>query len=570
MRKIGIFLTALALILTLGITAFAATGVSGMNSFATVSSDGSCNINLTVTLHLEQAQDKLYFPIPAEATGVTLNGSRVNAAKSGDVRRINLSKVTKNVVGDVSVSIQYSLHNVIYQTEEGTLEMRIPLLSGFEYPVENLTFSVTMPGAVSVLPSFNSGYHQARIEEDLTYAVDGVTVSGNSLKALKDHETLTMIMLVSEEMFPQTIAQIKDYRFAFVGIGICAAVALLYWLITMFNPPVLWPPRCTEPPQGITAGHLGCIAAGQGVDLSLTVLTWAQLGYIFIKVEKSRVLLYKRMDMGNERSETELRLFKKLFHKRSTVDTSAFHYASLCRTAAQKPAGMSEMMKRFTGTPYLFRGLASVIGLFGGAGLAVALADGAALQGFLIFLFSAAGLLCGWHLQAVGRRILLGDLRKATPALILCGILLVLSILIGAFAVVFWTETALLLAGILLAWGGRRTELGRQTLSQIAGLRHYLRRADKHQLQTVCQTDPDYFFRLVPYAIALGADKAFAKRFGNKRLNGCPYLTTGMDGHLTALQWQEMLQKTLEAMDNRATKLPFEKIIGTVRSIIKP
>lgn len=570
MRKIGMFLIALVLILAMSITAFAATGVSGMNSFATVSSDGSCNINLTVTLHLEQAQDKLYFPIPAEATGVTLNGSRVNAPKSGDVRRINLSKATKNVVGDVSVSIQYSLYNVIYPTEEGTLEMRIPLLSGFEYPVENLNFSVTMPGAVNVLPSFNSGYHQARIEESLTYSVDGVTISGNSLQPMKDHETLSMIMLVSEEMFPQTLAQAKDYRFAFWGIGICAAVALLYWLITMFNPPVLFPARCTEPPQGVTAGHLGCIAAGQGVDLSLAVLTWAQLGYILIKVEKSRVLLYKRMDMGNERSETELRLFKKLFHRRSTVDTSGFHYASLCRAAAKKPAGMTEMMKRFTGTPYLFRAIASVIGLFGGAGLAVALADGAALQGFLIFLFSTIGLFCGWHLQNAGRRILLGDVRKAVPALLYCGALLLLSLLIKAFSVVFWTELSLLLAGFLLAWGGRRTELGRHTLFQIAGLRKYLRRVDKYELQTLCDSDPDYFFRLAPYAIALGADKAFAKRFGSKRLSGCPYLTSGMDGHLTALQWQEMLKKTLAAMDNRATKLPFEKILGMIRSVIKP
>lgn len=562
-------LAALVLILAMAVGVSASTGVSSLNSFATVSSDGSCQITMTATLHLEQAVDSLYFPIPADATGVRLNGSRVSASKSGDVRRINLSRFTRGVVGDVTVSMQYSLYDVIHPTEAGTLEMRVPLLSGFAYPVESMEFSVTLPGAIHVLPSFTSGYHQARIEEDLTYRVEGATVTGNSLKAMKDHETLTMTMAVSEEMFPRSIVQIQNYDIGLVAMGICALLALVYWVIAMWNSPVR-PQSATEPPHGFGAGQLGSIAAGQGTDLTLMVLSWAQLGYILIQMDKhQRVLLHKRMEMGNERTEFEQRCFKKLFGKRQLVDTSGYRYAQQCRMAAMRGDNMKELISRRTGSPHIFRVLAAGIGLFGGACLAVALAGGAALQGLLIFVLGIAGGISGWFIQDFGAGLFLGCRRRRTASLALSGVWLLLSLIAGAFSVGLWMVAGLMLAGILLAWGGRRTALGRQTQAQVLGLRRYLRTADKAQLQRICDTDPDYFFRLAPSALALGVDKAFARRFGNKKLDRCPYLTTGMDGHMTALQWSELIRETVDAMNARVRNLPLEKLLGMIHSMIK-
>lgn len=568
MRRLGAVLAALVLILFLAVSVSAA-DISKMQSFATVSSDSSCQVALTATVRIEQPMDKLYFPIPGEATGVTLNGSRVRAPKDGDVRRVDLSKAVRNVVGDVSVSIHYSLYDVIHTTEAGTMEMRLPLLSGFEYPVEHLEFSVTLPGQLDVLPGFVSGYHQARIEEDLTYTVDGATVSGSSLKTMKDHETLTMTLAVTPEMFPQTIVQTQDYQWGTAAMAVCGALALIYWLIAMWNFLVL-PRTCAEPPQGFHAGQLGCIAAGQGIDLSLTVLSWAQLGYILIRVDRHRhVLLHKRMEMGNERSEGERRQFKNLFGSRNMVDTTGYRYAQLCREAAKRPNGMVELISPRTGNPKVFRVIASGIGLSGGASLAVALAGGAALQVLLIILLGAFGAVSGWVIQDVGAGILLGSRKKLLPGLALSVIWLVLSLLAGAFSVGAWMLLGLWLAGLLLAWGGRRTELGRQTLTQVLGFERYLKTVDKQQLQRILDTDPDYFFRLAPYAMALGVDKAFAKRFGKRRLEQCPYLMRDTEVPMTALQWSTLLRQTVSAMDDRAGKLPWEKLLGLLHSITK-
>lgn len=568
MRRLGAVLIVLVLVFMLAFSVSAA-DISKMSGFATVSSDSSCQVALTATVHLEQPMDKLYFPVPAEATGVTLNGSRVRAGKAGDVRRVDLSRAVRNVVGDVSVGIHYNLYDVIHTTEAGTMEMRLPLLSGFEYPVEYLEFSVTLPGQIDTLPGFVSGYHQARIEEDLTYTVNGATITGSSLKAMKDHETLTMTLAVTPEMFPQTIVRTQDYQWAVVAMGICGGLALLYWLIAMWNFLIL-PQSSTEPPHGFHAGQLGAIVAGQGVDLSLAVLSWAQLGYILIQVDKHRhVLLHKRMEMGNERSEAERRQFKTLFGGRNMVDTAGRRYAQLCREAANRPAGMAELLKRWTGNPKVFRALASGIGLFGGAGLAVAMAGGAALQILLIILLGVLGAVSGWVIQDVGAGILLGSRKHWLSGVILGAVWLLVSLMAGAFTLGMWMVLGLCVAGLFLSWGGRRTGLGRQTLAQTLGFKRYLYVADKQQLQRILDTDPDYFFRLAPYAMALGADTAFAKRFGKKKLEQCPYLIRNTETSMTAVQWSALLRQLRIYMDARAQKLFWEKLLGLLGGIIK-
>lgn len=568
MRRIISVLLALLLLscLTMGVSA--ATGVSSLSGFATVNSDGGCQISMTVSLHLEQAVDKLYFPIPAAATGVTLNGSRVSAARAGDVRNVNLSRLTKKVVGDVTVNLQYALYDVITTTQTGALEMQLPMLSGFAYPIERLEFSVTLPGAVEALPGFVSGYHEARIEEDLTYNINGATITGSSVRALKDHETLTMTMAVTEQMFPRTLTHTHDYQWALIAMMICAAAALAYWIIAMWNRPGFARTQ-PEPPQGYSAGTLGCVLAGTGIDLTMMVLGWAELGYVLIHVKGNRVILHRRMDMGNERSETEVRWFRKVFGKRDRVDTTEFRYAQLCRIAAKTPADTTELFRRFNGNPKIFQGIAGLIGLFGGMAIAVAMADGAALQGLLLVLLGGLGALSGWYIQLSGSGFLLRSVRHLKLSLGLCSVWLLLGLISDAMDAALLMVGTLLLAGLLLAWGGRRTAVGRLTQMHTLGFARYLQTISSTQLLRICRNDPDYFFRVAPYALALGREKTFAKRFGQLRLDRCPYLTTGMDGHMTVLQWAALMRKAVTLMDGRANRLPLEKAIRMIRMITR-
>ena len=165
-RKFSILLVILFIAAMLALPVSAAAGAELVSTTAMVNSDGSCHVSMAVTLVGDGSNENVYFPLPAGASGIRVNGSRVLASKSGDALQVNLKKYVKNVTGEVSVNIQYDLYGLVTETQIGTLELQLPLLSGFGYPIEALEFTVTLPGMAEQLPAFTSGYHQSSIEVD--------------------------------------------------------------------------------------------------------------------------------------------------------------------------------------------------------------------------------------------------------------------------------------------------------------------------------------------------------------------------------------------------------------------
>ena len=567
MRKIWLFCVTVLLVLGMTVSASAAVSAPKISFFATVSQDGSCQITQSVTLRLDQVAKDLYYPVPSQATNVTVNGSMASSRVSDNVRQVHLDRVLGKITGEVSFSISYRLHDVVHADENGALQLQIPMLSGFESTISLLEFSVTLPGGAQMLPAFSSGYHQQSIEKDLSYRVEGATISGSSVAELKDHETLLLMLAVDEGMFPQSLADTRDWSFGAIAMIVCGVLALVYWLITLRFVP--WRREdTTEPPEGLTAGEIGCIMHMQGTHLHLTVYTWAQLGYLQVQVDrKGRVLLQKRMDMGNERKESERRLFAKLFGRRSLVQTTSSHYASLTLAVEKKPSGIREQIHAKSGNPMVFRALASGIGMFGGACVAIAISGGAVLQIFLILLLGALGAVSGWLLQSWAghwNRLHRRQLYSCGGVLVFW---LLLALVSGMWAVVAGMLAGSLLAGVLFAWAGRRTEEGRQEIARLRGLQRHLRTVNKQELQRICQADPDYFFRLAPYAMALGVGRAFAKRFGGLRLEGCGYVSTPRELQMTAVEWLTVLERGVDDMNARARRLPLERLLALLASM---
>ena len=62
----------------------------------------------------------------------------------------------------------------------------------------------------------------------------------------------------------------------------------------------------------------------------MLVIAWAQMGYLLIHLDDDgRVLLHRRMTMGNERSDFESQCFRRLFGKRKLVDTGSPYYTDI-------------------------------------------------------------------------------------------------------------------------------------------------------------------------------------------------------------------------------------------------
>ena len=388
MRRALVLCICIIIIVSLAMPVSAAPGVTGGTFTAAVTSEGNCQVTLDLQIHMEGGNTDLVFPVPGNARSITLNGNAARTSRSGDVLNIKLSQVLGNVVGDFTLRIQYTLPDVVTYGEENKYLLTLPILSGFNYSISNLQFSITLPGTFTTRPDFISGYYQQTIESSINYTRGEGSLSGTVNTELKDRETLTMTLEVPGDYFPNTYSTLWTPGPVEAIMGVCALLALLYWIFFLRSAPFL-PQRTTVPPEGYNAGELSGILNGVGGDLTMMVFSWARLGYILIQyTDTGRVILHKRMEMGNERDAEEMRLFKALFGKRRFVEGTGYHYAQLCRKAASMKEGSRHLYRRETGNTRIFRLLCVAVGFFGGISLGRAIVGDAVLGILLIGLLA--------------------------------------------------------------------------------------------------------------------------------------------------------------------------------------
>ncbi len=558
MRRFICLILAVIAIFSLSITCFA-TQLQDAKNTATLTSDGRCHVTLTATIVIDDV-DGLVFPVPKEASRIYVNGSkRVSSKTVGNTLQLDLSDVY-NGAGTYPLTITYELNNCIEETEHG-LQLRLPMLSGFAYPVDGFEFSITLPGENSAKPAFSSGYHQSNIEKYLTVTnYNGSTITGTANTALKDHETLEMTLPVSEEMFPQSRIAPPSLTFCIAAIWICIGLGFIYWLIFLRCLPPSYMKSATAP-EGCSAGELGSILCGVGADLTMMVFSWAQLGYLTIDAISDKVILYKQMDMGNERSHFERKTFNNLFRGRRSVDTGSLHYATLSGELAARRPNMPGYFHRNSGNPIFLRWIFAASALFVGVGLGISMSSGSALQWLWGIVFGALALLSGMRMQRFCEGIFLRKRNYTYESGVLMSVWLLLSLLVGQFGLGLGLILAQLLCSFLLYFGGRRTEDGRYTMSQVMGLRRYLRRIKKTELERIATAQPDFFHSILPMAMALGVHRHFARRFGKRRIPPCPYITLNSDQAMTATDWCVKAEQIVLRMEARSRALPLEKTV---------
>ena len=557
MRKIVIIILCCLLLAT---TASAA-GVTSGQSHTVVSSDGSCDVTLTITLEFESQVSNLKFPLPANARNITVNGSPARSTQTSTVRNVDLSGHVSGI-GTNTLVIRYSLPDAVTADKKGNLTLTLQLLSGFAYPMEDMEFLVTLPGKVESRPTFSSTYNPLDADTVIDVQVSDNIISGRFSERVRDSESLTMTLRVSEKMFPQSMAKKWSLDTVDLLMAGAALLAIIYWLITMRTalPRKL---RRASAPEGITAGEVGCVLKGQGVDFTMMVISWAQMGYLLIQPDDNgRVLLHKRMDMGNERSDFENRYFRSLFGRRRTVDGTGYHYARICDKAEKTVLGAQTYYSRATGNPRVFRAVAALVGVLAGISMATAMVRDTGWQVVLSILFSILFGAGSWMIQSAAIHLRDRDKLKVWIGLGCAVIWALSSVLAEEWNVSMFVIPGQVVAGLAAAYGGRRTETGKQLVGELWGLRRFLHTVSQEDMQRILRTNPDYFHTMAPYALALGVDKAFARQVGNTKISACTYLTTGMDGDMTAAEWNRLLRETTESLDALHRRMPIDKLLG--------
>ena len=533
MKQIRFLAALLLCCLLLYVPAMALSVATGVAGSAAVAADGSCQVEMTVTLRLDTGRSDLTFPIPADAKHVQLNGQSASTFQKDGKQQVVLPQLQ---AGQQVLLIRYELPCVL-QTTKNKTSLSLLLLSGFALNIEHLEFTVTLPGTITERPVFYSGYYQNNIRLDTEISDNTLLVKTTG--ALKDHETLRLDLPVDGSWFHiKSQPLLSGWDWATL---ILMVLAMAYFALTLL-PKFYRHERSYTAPEGITAGEVGCCLTGSGTDLSMMVLSWAQLGYLQLELDKhGRVLLHKRMEMGNERSYHEGRIFQILFGKRGMVDATATHYARIHRKVAGRSPLLRQLYRPGSGDHRVFMALCCLAGLCSG----VVLGAG---SGLMMVLLGIGMLLLSFGIQSGCKCI---PLRSKLPLLVAigCG---GLWILVGKWLDGLGRVVPMVLfqfvAGIFAAYGGKRSQLGQRVLTQLMGLRHHMLTTGSFEMQMLQQKNPNYFYEMIPYALAMGIDRKFARRFdGKKPLPECGWICAAPK--MTAQQCAAKLRQIVAILD---------------------
>lgn len=525
MRRAVILLLCL-LLLTMSVSA-AADEVTSLAAEVVVDADGTCTVTVTAELTLASAPKEIVFPLASQARSISATGGSYDTDTIDGVK----CAVFESGAGFSGVHTFVCTYQLPCRVEETEAGQRFSLLlpeKGWAYPIEQYSLHITFPQEVGAQPSWSSAYYNDVIDNYLNIRIADNTVSAASVQGLKDHETLTMQLDFAQDSFdlrnlPGRTASIDRILF-----WLLLAAAVGYWFFRLRGGLML-PKRRQSTSMETTAGEIPCQLYGQLPDAAAMLAHWGNLGYLTIfRDRRGRILLQRRMEMGNERKPAERKLFAAIFRRGDvcSAQTLSFRMAVKSCGVPLRSGWVARIYQKGAGSPYVLRAM----GLLAGA-----------LTGVLTFDLWLPAVSVRWLLLpllvllTVGLCFLVQHacasvLRRRRLPRLLAGAAAAFALLrfgsaAGCSGMMFLNLLLQGFCGLITVFGGRRTAVGEELVCQLLGLRSFLRRADRDSLQRLSRADGQYFYAMLPFAEQLGVGAAFARRFADWQPEPCPWLT---------------------------------------------
>ncbi|MBO4212050.1 MAG: DUF2207 domain-containing protein [Oscillospiraceae bacterium] len=527
MRRCFNLIAALIFLVLLATTAFAdAPAATRLYTDCNVEQDGACTVTLDVTIEFPSPTEDFCIPIAPSARNIRCTGAAFRISSEPDCKMIHL---TEPLSGQKTITVSYRLAETV--TGGGTTqEFKLNLLYPFwNCPISGYEVMIRLPGKFETMPAFFSGYHGDLIDNYLNISINDGTIHAvlNEKQTLQDREAMSVQLSLPDGFFDLRFLAGKTLRIDRLVFFALLLLSAAYWFFFLRNIPLL-PRRQAMPPEGGNPGEIPFILTNQDPDFSMMVIHWAALGYLTIhRSRKGRLSLLRQIDMGNERKHYEGELFRTLFSRGDQCEVGSAEYLKAQRLAVEKAR------KFWAGKIYDLKagptGLLRALVVIAGGVLCLACFDvlvaSKSWRWFMILpLTVLGGAVCRLVQNFGGVLLRRHFFRTGLIALLALGSLLFLGKSAGLTSLMLLNLAAQLLTGLLLRCGGRRTRSGFALGAELLGYRRYLLNASHDQLRANLQADPQFFYRVLPYADALQVGTLFANSFDHLRLEECDWL----------------------------------------------
>jgi Predicted membrane protein len=460
-----------------------------------------------------------------------------SSEKNGDYIDVKIGDADRYVSGlqNYTISYTYDLGDDGYADYD---EFYYNIVgSGWGTDVNDVTFSVTFQKPVDASRIWAT-YGAYGSEKQLSVKVNGNTVSGH-IDHLGPNDALTLRVEMDPGFFTGARVE-KDHSTA--GGILVIALAVLYVLVFLLfhsrygrdlplNPVVGF-----EPPEGLSPLLCGYItdSSADDRDVLSMVFYWADKGYLTIEDMdgKGKNFTFHRVsELPAAAPEPEKTLFYSLFKNRSEVTVDDIGRSGFARDVNEKVkpavknyfskerAMIEKMSVRKEIQMCVFSILYLIIYSF-----AITVKDSEMLVfplfgSLLFFAFSAvaAGVMKKYSYVGKGRRVLIGLVYTVVSLVVLLAIFAACLITNTNEVLTLVTFPFYVAVVLLGTFGGSLMEqlspYGRDAIERTLGFREYIDKVEVDKLKVMIDSDPEYFYHVLSYAICFGLEDKWAKKF---------------------------------------------------------
>ena len=398
--------------------------------------------------------------------------------------------------------------------------------------ISNVSFSITMPKEFDASSlGFSSGRYGYTDSDSVSYSVNGNTISGIYTDTLPAGNGLTVRLTLPDNYFVGARNNNTDY-YIIIGISLVIVfIAFILWLLFGKDKPVI---ETVEfyPPEGYNSAELAFLYKGETDDKAIVSLLiyLASKGYLSIKETENKALfastkdftIYKLKEYDGT-NEIEKLFFDGLFRTRSSVTSSDLtnrFYITVNRI--KKLLNKKEnKTKIFDKKSLQLRGFIIPMMLIIFILITVKPFYDAGMPSELPVALIFPG---------VGFSLMLSILTSSSPKsakifIIFWGLLFGGIPLFMILPIIFSTPVSAItyfigILCIIVLYIFRkiilkRTPFGLEILGKIKGFKRFLETAEKDQLESMVEKEPEYFYNILPYTYALDVSDKWVEQFEN-------------------------------------------------------
>lgn len=404
---------------------------------------------------------------------------------------------------------------------------------GFDVTIDKLNFEVRLPKTVDEYPVYiYSGMYNSRNNDFIEFEfVDNQVIKGHSIQPLLANVGVTAELMLPKGYFNFPI--IPDFSPLFLGALGLGALLSLYWFFRYGKDDPMVITIEHEPPKGLSSAMVGYIFdnTADTKDILSLIVEWASYGYLDIEeVSKKNMRLTKLRELPESTVPYEKRLFNNLFNNRDEVETKQLEQ----KFYRHVNTAQAELQRYFKSSDRKIFNSVSTRRQFLAFFLAAALF--AAFVGYQVYrntffweiaigtlgmsfaaniAFSILQLFFFNDFTRQSRAKQFADIifSLITTAVFFLSYYFVLNyfeVFDMKFVIALFAFFIIVIAAINMS---KRTPYGNQNLGKILGLRRFIEEAEKDRLEYLVNDNPQYFYKVLPYAYVLGVSDIWSKKF---------------------------------------------------------